>query len=385
MKLVKITRIEMIFLVGVLLAGLFVLGFIRLNLSQTSNQAMRQFAQQNRFELAAADSMILATKLNAMMASESVYCVFGRYEENQFVDAKKGHCGSGILTHRVRVEGLSVPELEIYITYRMPSPLVYSAVTLLLAQVLSIFVFFKLYRDKIEISNLAKERLVEIANQVAHDIRSPLSALNMALSNIKDLDSNHKDVLTSVSLRISEIANELLAKSRGSKVAIDTGVASRKKTSSVEKVDLLRLVSQNLIEKKLEYKDRNNIHFIEDYDQNVRTFIIGSSVDIQRILSNLINNSIEASLDGETNTITVSVRIYAGKTDLSISDTGKGMSPEIVAKLGTKGFTSGKSEGNGLGVYDAKTKVESWGGRFQILSQVDSGTLVTLTLTNYSS
>ena len=61
-------------------------------------------------------------------------------------------------------------------------------------------------------------------------------------------------------------------------------------------------------------------------------------------------------------------------------DNGKGIPPDILTKLGNRGETHGKAGGSGLGLYHARTTVESWGGRLRIESEVGKGTTVLVTL-----
>ena len=69
----------------------------------------------------------------------------------------------------------------------------------------------------------------------------------------------------------------------------------------------------------------------------------------------------------------------AGRVLIS-KDTGKGIPPEILAKLGQKGVTYGKAGGNGLGLYHARTMIEGWGGSFTMKSEPGQGTAVLIAL-----
>ena len=48
--------------------------------------------------------------------------------------------------------------------------------------------------------------------QVAHDIRSPLAALNTALKHLKELPEQERILIRNATRRISDIANNLLGK-----------------------------------------------------------------------------------------------------------------------------------------------------------------------------
>jgi hypothetical protein len=100
--------------------------------------------------------------------------------------------------------------------------------------------------------------------------------------------------------------------------------------------------------------------------------------ELHRILSNLVDNSVESfDRDGKVE-LTVSVR--DGRALISVIDNGKGIPPEVLLKLGKKGITFGKTGGNGLGISHANLTVESWSGTLRIESKIATGTTVTLTL-----
>ena len=69
-----------------------------------------------------------------------------------------------------------------------------------------------------------------------------------------------------------------------------------------------------------------------------------------------------------------------GSVLIEVKDNGKGIPPEVLAKLGQKGETYGKAGGNGLGLYHARTTIEGWGGSFKIESVPGKGTAVLITL-----
>ena len=65
---------------------------------------------------------------------------------------------------------------------------------------------------------------------------------------------------------------------------------------------------------------------------------------------------------------------------ITIKDTGKGVPPELIAKLGIRGNTFHKKGGSGLGLAHAKETLESFGGTLQIESKIGVGTTLTLLL-----
>src|SRR5690606_9981592 len=59
---------------------------------------------------------------------------------------------------------------------------------------------------------------------------------------------------------------------------------------------------------------------------------------------------------------------------------GSGVPEHILNRVFDDGFTHGKKNGNGIGLYEAKTKIESWGGSISIVSELDIGTTVIIEL-----
>jgi signal transduction histidine kinase len=98
---------------------------------------------------------------------------------------------------------------------------------------------------------------------------------------------------------------------------------------------------------------------------------------MERALTNLVTNAIEASSKGQS----VTVRVLAGneKTAVTITDLGQGMDEETLKNIFVP-FYSKKSNGTGLGMAIAKKIVEEHEGEIAISSQVGVGTKVTVTL-----
>jgi hypothetical protein len=65
---------------------------------------------------------------------------------------------------------------------------------------------------------------------------------------------------------------------------------------------------------------------------------------------------------------------------ITIEDTGKGISEEVLARLGSRGTSHGKASGSGLGLFHARASVKNWGGNLELRSKVGQGTTVIVTL-----
>ena len=78
--------------------------------------------------------------------------------------------------------------------------------------------------------------------------------------------------------------------------------------------------------------------------------------------------------------IIVELRADSEFVEVTCIDNGKGISEEVLEKVGNAGFSHGKENaaesGSGLGVHQAMTAIESIGGHFEISSIVGEGTCV---------
>lgn len=226
------------------------------------------------------------------------------------------------------------------------------------------------------ISANKREREVElqkaqfsVAQQVAHDIKSPLGLLKSLRNDLKnDLSLDKWRVLQSSLNRIEEIALNLLKKNPSH------AVESEKKTE-----DLLPLIEGILVEKRTEFKKQLNVE-IEGLFTN-DSYGLFSDIRpsfLKRIISNLINNSVEAC---GNDYCSVKVGLYPDKkfNCIKVVDNGAGIAPEFVESVFKKGFTT-KKEGNGLGLSGAKEEIEKMGGKIELDSILGQGTTVLIRL-----
>lgn len=231
----------------------------------------------------------------------------------------------------------------------------------------------------------------EMAAQVSHDIRSPLSALNMAMHTLKGASEEHKEIIQGSINRINDIANDLLNKSKevasvenaSSPFNSDQLVSEKKlSTATVAVTKIKPLVEQVIAEKRLELHHQNNLKIDLDEESSAESLVPLHPSDLARILSNLINNSVEALPEAQGN-ITVGLRSYKDLVSLTVNDNGKGIPQEILSKLGDQKMSYNKvqgASGSGLGLYHAKKTIQNFGGHLQIQSQENVGTMVEIRL-----
>ncbi len=226
--------------------------------------------------------------------------------------------------------------------------------------------------------SLEKQAAVgEIASQVAHDIRSPLAALEVAAGNVSQLPEDKRILIRAAVGRIRDIANSLLSKQRAQAQA--AGTASDAPVAISPQL-LSSLIDPVVSEKRLQFRSLSRVEIELRLDaSSYGLFAAVQPVEFKRLISNLVNNAVEAFGDG-AGAVSVGLASRDGRALMSVQDNGKGIPPEALAKLGRRGETYGKADGSGLGLHHARTSAESWGGSLEIASEVGKGTMTTVLL-----
>lgn len=102
---------------------------------------------------------------------------------------------------------------------------------------------------------------------------------------------------------------------------------------------------------------------------------------LKKALLDLVTNGIEATpVGGE---VVVEVRPAADQIEIVVRDTGRGMPPETLRRLGTPFFTT-REEGTGLGVALARSVIAQHGGSLRYESEPGKGTTARATLPSRS-
>lgn len=216
-----------------------------------------------------------------------------------------------------------------------------------------------------------QKKIVELAAQVSHDIRSPLSALNVAVSRLNSVPEDDRIFIRQVSGRIQSVADELLRSYK------DFGMDKN------DRRDMLRLdrfLNSIFQEKRTLFAEDKKIEFILDSPENPNSICAVDEKKLARAVSNLINNAAEAIVD--QGSVTLGLRTFGEKTvGIIVSDNGAGIPPEILNQLGLKKISYGKVQGDsgyGMGFIQSKAAIEEMGGKLEIQSKVGKGTMVTI-------
>ncbi len=228
-------------------------------------------------------------------------------------------------------------------------------------------------------SSIASESNFKIASQVTHDIKSPVAVLDMLITESGCTNQNDFLAARSAINRIKDISNDLLNSNRRQNNKIKFNDIST--TAFYSPAQLAGFILSIIEEKRILLGDSNNvcINYLDGQFLDVNSYKI-DSVQFKRVISNLLNNAVEALIESKG---IVSVNLsesFSNYLSIEIRDNGVGMSQEILEKVGKRGVSFFKKNGNGIGLYSTIETVKKWGGEVKLTSETMKGTSVLIIL-----
>jgi two-component system, NtrC family, sensor histidine kinase HydH len=203
--------------------------------------------------------------------------------------------------------------------------------------------------------------LEQMGAKVAHELKNPLSAakalVQLGLRNPAEGPSHQRLALLEREVaRMQEILQSYLSSCRPPEVM------------ATARVHLGRLVSETLLVLSAR-ADAAGVRLSSRGDALVE----GDPRRLEEALLNLVANGIEATPPGGE--VVVEVRPDSDRIEILVRDTGCGISPETLSRLGTPFFTT-REEGTGLGVALARSTIALHGGSLSYESEPGKGTTV---------
>ena len=223
----------------------------------------------------------------------------------------------------------------------------------------------KLELSKSELARSQKEKAWrEIAQQVAHEIKNPLTPIKLLLQQMeKQLNRNEfqeKKGLQSISHILSQV--EVL-----DEIASSFSSFAKMPSPVLERVELTGLVSQTV---SLYVNDaRGKVCLICPYSE---LYCLGDSRLLVQIFSNLVLNALQSGSNGGVE-VAVEVKQAGEEAVVSVSDNGDGIAADAQQRIFLPHFTT-KKTGSGLGLAICKQGMEQMNGRIWFTSEEHAGT-----------
>ncbi|PUE45472.1 hypothetical protein B9Z47_16025 [Limnohabitans sp. 2KL-1] len=140
--------------------------------------------------------------------------------------------------------------------------------------------------------------------------------------------------------------------------------------------DRLVLDVLDLVQSQME---QSHILVSTEFDANFR--LNGDATQLQQVVLNLLNNAIDAMLDGHPRYPLLRIRgkVSGDFLELDVEDNGRGIEPERQDDVFSL-FKTSKSQGMGVGLWLSRSIVEMHGGRLTFTSEPGYRTVFTLRL-----
>lgn len=203
------------------------------------------------------------------------------------------------------------------------------------------------------------------AQTLAHDLKSPLTALKLSTYNLSQCQETNTIIHESLKTL------ERLVQQVGHLGDSSSGASQTKMARPFP-------IAQKVIQTaKLRYKHFQGLSISQHLDSAASELDATiCELEFERALTNLINNAVEA-LCGR-GFVRVILKVKKKTIQLSVVDSGPGIPSHVLSTITSPGVTYGKKHGSGLGLYQAKKAIESSGGRLLISTAEGKGTRIIL-------
>ncbi|MBI1870978.1 MAG: GAF domain-containing protein [Chlamydiae bacterium] len=220
-----------------------------------------------------------------------------------------------------------------------------------------------------------QERLAilgEVAAEIAHEIRNPLTVIKMLIQSIQN---NTEGSVSPILRKDIEVVGE---KIRHMERIVDQALSiGRPGEMFLEQTDLRICLDETLAFLRFRLAQQRikvETHFAKEVDK-----VQVDRALISQAFLNIVLNAIQAMPRGGT--LTVSIHQVEDKIRIQFQDTGVGIPPEYINKLFQPFFTARRG-GTGLGLAIVQRIVESHSGRISVQSEVGEGSTFTFELSS---
>ena len=207
-------------------------------------------------------------------------------------------------------------------------------------------------------------------SDISHEFQTPLTSIQGFANILKEEDLpkeqrvKYANIILYNSKRLSSLAKNMLQLTLLDREEIELEISNYSLVNQMNRV--ISTQENQATEKYIEI-------VFETPKKDI--FIDGDEQRLEQVWTNIISNAIKYTNEGGL--ITITMKKSSKDIEVSIEDTGIGMSKEVVSHIFERFYREDKArnvEGNGLGLAIVKSIVDLHHGKIDILSQVDVGT-----------
>ncbi len=230
-------------------------------------------------------------------------------------------------------------------------------------------------RMSAELENLERSRRDLVAN-VSHELKTPITAIRAHLENLLDgverPDPDTLQVMLTQSERLGRLVEQLLDLSR-----LESGEVPLQR----REMPLAPVVSQVMSEIDVARSDRG-VRVSDELPEDLPD-VDADRERVHQVLFNLVDNAVRFTPSGGA--VTVSAQRHNGSVEITVADTGVGISAEHLPRLFERFYRvdtarSRDDGGTGIGLAIARSVVEAHGGHLEARSELGKGSVFTFDL-----
>ena len=221
----------------------------------------------------------------------------------------------------------------------------------------------KLEQSKQELEkNKKEEAWREMAKQVAHEIKNPLTPMKLSLQHMQRLLSSENEGYQKKFETLLHQIDTL------SDIATSFSSFAKMPIPRADKFDVVKELNSILDL----YRNTGKVELVEDIAIG-EVLVLGDVKLMGRTFTNLITNAIQAVPSDRQAVLKVALVQEEGKVLISFQDNGSGIPPEIQKKVFVPNFST-KYSGSGLGLAVAKRGINHAGGEIWFESSIEGTT-----------
>lgn len=210
----------------------------------------------------------------------------------------------------------------------------------------------------------------EMAKQVAHEIKNPLTPMRLTVQSFqRKFDANDPEIHK----KMSEYSNTLIQQ-------IDTMSSIASAFSTYAQMPAQQDETLNVVKITKLALDIFNEDYIEFSSEEKEIIANFDRTQLIRVVTNLIKNSIQAINEGQPENPKIEVKVFSENKNVCITvlDNGIGVANENIEKVFEPKFTT-KTSGMGLGLAMVKKIVETYEGSISFKTSNKKGTTFKVT------
>jgi signal transduction histidine kinase len=233
----------------------------------------------------------------------------------------------------------------------------------------------KAQRDQLERTHRL-EAWAEMARQVAHEIKNPLTPIQLSAEHLQRVHADRGQPMSPV---LEACVATILGQVRLLRqIAAEFSSFASSPTARRAPADPVSLVADVVEPYRVGLGDR--IQIVNDVKPPLPQVIVDRTL-VARALANIVENALHAM--PSEGRLHLTSRVDDGFVEVRVEDTGLGMDEEALARVFEPYFST-KTTGTGLGLPIARRNIELSGGSIAVESRKDHGTAVTIRLPSNS-